>query len=278
MSEENKGTRKIVLVALLLVVVFTVYSVGKFTKQRESQNTASSGGQPSQSSQPSQPSQSSQSQGASSGKDNAVTVPEADLEEVRAVLRELSGEWNVEKYFNGEEWKIYKLGTRMAIFAYNFLNDYSYTTGGYNKYIGSTGSSVGGKCPSCGEGQMKLETGFDALLNGTTTKYRCDLCGYEEVERGNQAMYEYVPEERHEVHGQDIEYSTPAVTISEQGIDMTEMGGPVFSYDQFRVQIVNGESYLVNDACGFAFFYDGRFLEYCEPDTYGHFQGYYAYQ
>ena len=65
------------------------------------------------------------------GADGVVVRTEAEYAAAQAFARQYSGEWNVEKYFDGNQWKIYELGKRMAIVAYNFLNDFSYTTGGY---------------------------------------------------------------------------------------------------------------------------------------------------
>lgn len=45
-------------------------------------------------------------------KDN---TKEVNPEEVKAFLRNYSGQWNVEKYFDGDEWGTYELGKKMAI-------------------------------------------------------------------------------------------------------------------------------------------------------------------
>ena len=59
---------------------------------------------------------------------------------------------------------------------------------------------------------------------------------------------------------------------------MSGMGGPVFNLALFRVETINGQEYLINDDFGFAITFDGDYLEYCQPDTYGHYQGYYAFR
>ena len=87
-----------------------------------------------------------------------------------------------------------------------------------------------------------------------------------------------MPLEVHEYHGKDIEYSTPSITISDEGVDMSGMGGPVFGLEMFRIEVIDGQEYLINDDFRFAIVFDGSYLEYCEPDTYGYYQGYYAFR
>lgn len=267
MKGEFSTVRKITFAAMICVMAATVFLVRDFTNQAKSLHAPAVSGS------------ADLPEDSFSTADEGSGVQEVDYAAVQRCAQRYAGEWNVEKYFTGEDWKIYELGKRMAILAYNFLNDGSYTTGGYNKIVGySGGSGGGGICSSCGIGHMKLETGVDALLNSGNAVYRCDFCGAESTGGGGSPIYEYVPEEVHEYHGKDIEYSTPSITITEEAVDMSGMGGPVFGLDQFRVETINGEDYLINDEFRFAFVYDGTYLEYCEPDTYGHFQGYYAFK
>lgn len=220
-------------------------------------------------------------EGNASGGADMDGVPvrtEADYAAAVNFARQYSGEWNVQKYFDGDQWKIYELGKRLSIVAYNFLNDRSYTTGGYKYLVGYEGgeSPEGSTCSECDIGVMRRETGIFAADLGPT-KYQCDFCGHEERAKSTP-VYEYVPEERHEYHGKDIEYSTPAITISDDGVDMSEMGGPVFDLVMFRVETIDGSDYLISDDLSFAITFDGTYLEYCEPDAYGHYQGYYAFR
>lgn len=276
MKGKNSSMRKAVGAAMAVVTVVTVFMVRDFMKQAQESRQAWA---------QSNYTQTNPQEGDSAGEagaDGVVVRTEAEYAAAQAFARQYSGEWNVEKYFDGNQWKIYELGKRMAIVAYNFLNDFSYTTGGYSyKYIvGSEGgkSPEGSTCTECDIGTMRRETGIFAVdLNAT--KYQCDFCGHEERVKSEPVyQYEYVPEERHEVHGKDIEYSTPAITISDDTVDMSEMGGPVFNLVMFRVETIKGSEYLINDEFRFAITFDGTYLEYCEPDAYGYYQGYYAFR
>lgn len=278
MKGENSKMRKATGVAMAVVTAVTVFMVRNFMNQaRESPQTWAPGN--SQVNYTQVNPQEGDSAGEA-GADGVVVRTEAEYAAAQDFARRYSGEWNVEKYFDGNQWKIYELGKRMAIVAYNFLNDYSYTTGGYKYIVGSEGgkSPEGSTCTECGIGIMRRETGVFAV-DLSATKYQCDFCGHEErVSTEPVYQYEYVPEERHEVHGKDIEYSTPAITISDDRVDMSEMGGPVFDLVMFRVETIKGQEYLINDDFGFAIAFDGTYLEYYEPDAYGHYQGYYAFR
>lgn len=193
--------------------------------------------------------ESSNSDSETETKDN---TKEVNPEEVKAFLRNYSGQWNVEKYFDGDEWGIYELGKKMAIVAWNYLNDVTITTGGYKKF-----------------------EGYDAVkeytyIEGTDVLIDSRLVGLTPV-------YEYVPRETHTFNGTDIEYSAPYIVINEDTVDMSGMGGPVFNMSMFRVDIIKGRQYLINDDFGFALTYDGDYLEYCEAGAYGQYQGYYAF-
>lgn len=148
----------------------------------------------------------------------------------------LSMEWYVKKYYDGEEWNTYELGKKMAIVAFNFLNDITIETGGYSYLTGEQRLGV--------------------------RKYK---------------YYTYVPRKVTTYHGKDIEYSCPTIIITRDYVDMSGMDGPVFDISDFRYENINGEDFLINDSANFALMYDGRYLEYCEPDAYGYYQGYYAF-
>lgn len=262
-------------VAMAVVTVVTVFMVRNFMNQAQESRQAWTPANPQSDFTQANPREESSS--AEAEADGVPVRTEADYAAAVALASRYAGEWNVQKYFDGEQWKIYELGKRMAIAAYNFLNDGSYTTGGYNNIIGYEGgeSLEGSTCSECGIGKMRRETGLFAVdLNAA--KYQCDFCGHEE-RVASKPVYEYVPEERHEVHGKDIEYSTPSITISNDTVDMSGMGGQVFDLVMFRAETINGSDYLINDDYKFAITYDGKYLEYCEPDAHGHYQGYYAF-
>ncbi len=276
MKGKNSSMRKAVGAAMAVVTVMTVFMVRDFMKQAQESRQAWA---------QSNYTQTNPQEGDSAGEagaDGVVVRTEAEYAAAQAFARQYSGEWNVEEYFDGNQWKIYELGKRIAIEAYNFLNDSSYTTGGYTyKYVvgSEAGKSLeGSTCTKCHTGTMRRETGIFAIdLHGT--KYQCDLCAHEESVKPKPVYeYKYVPEEYHEVHGKDIEYSTPAITISDDTVDMSEMGGPVFNLVMFRVETIEDSEYLINDEFRFAITFTGTHLEYCEPDAYGHYQGYYAFR
>lgn len=215
--------------------------------------------------------------------------PAADYTAVRTFLRNYSGDWSVDRYFDKDErkWKIYELGKRLFIAGYNFFNDGSYTTGGYDVIVGYEEEEIppsggGGTCPKCHEGKLSRVSGIDGLLSGSSSyTYQCDLCGYSETLHGETKktpIYERVGEEVHEYHGEDIEYNPPGITLTEDSVDMTGMGGTVYDYTAFRIENINDRLYLINDAAEFAFLYDGTYLEYCELDYSGQYQGFYAFQ
>ena len=251
MKGENSKIRKVVCGAMAVVTVVTVFRVRDFMNQiQESRQTLV------QENLLVNDTSANPKEENFSSKTEAGEVPErteADYAAAQAYARRYAREGNVEKYFDGGQWKIYEQGKRMAIAAYNFLNDGSYTTGGYNKIVGWN---------------QKKEVTYIAGTNEVI----------EEKVVGSTPIKEYVPLERHEYHGKDIEYSTPSITISDETVDMSGMGGPVFNLALFRVETINGQEYLINDDFGFAITFDGDYLEYCQPDTYGHYQGYYAFR
>ena len=238
MKGENSNIRKLAGAAMVLVTAATVFMVSDFKNQ--AQATGSQG-------------RIQEDTEALQGLEGtSYEMTEADYAAVQAYARNYAGEWNVEMYFDGEEWKIYEFGKRMAIIAYNFLNDGSYTTGGYKRIVGHKQQK-----------EVTYIAGTDEVI--------------EERVVGSTPIYEYVPLEVHEYHGKDIEYSTPSITISDEGVDMSGMGGPVFGLEMFRIEVIDGQEYLINDDFRFAIVFDGSYLEYCEPDAYGYYQGYYAF-
>lgn len=248
MKKENSKMRIGAGVAMAAVTAVTVFMVRDFMNQAQAQSRLLERENARASSASAELPEALPSGGA----DSVQEKTETDYAAVWAYAERYAGEWNVEKYFNGEKWKIYEFGKRMAITAYNFLNDGYYTTGGYNKIVGHNVKK-----------QYTYIAGTDEII--------------EEKVVGSTPIYEYVPKEYHEYHGKDIEYSTPSITITDEAVDMSGMGGPVFELEMFRVETIDGQEYLINDDFRFALMFDGTFLEYCEPDTYGHYQGYYAF-
>lgn len=294
--KEKNTTRTLACAAMVAVVVAVVFTIKGFTGQgngnipdqgqqgalAESLNEKPSDNNEKPSDNNEKPSDNQKPEVSS-----APVRTQADLAAVQAFVKSYGGVWKVEKYFDVEnsKWKTYELGKRLLIAAYNFLNDGSYTTGGYNQIIGydttttTTSTPEGGTCTKCKTGKMRRVTGLGALLAASNT-LQCDFCGYEEVIRTSTSStpkYEYVPEEKHEYHGKDIEYSAPYITLTYEAVDMSGMGGSVFALTEFHVETINGRTYLINDKLGFALTYDGDYLEYCEPDARGHYQGYYAF-
>ena len=180
--------------------------------------------------------------GSQSGQQSVTNDDAVGRELAKLFAETYSCEWKVKKYTeNGKDWKTYDLGKKMAIVAFNFLNDSSFTTGGYKRYTGYT---------------IKQKS-------GTTTLTR---------------HYEWVPEETHVFHGKDIYYDCPQITITADSVDMRGMGGTVYSISDFRYEVSSdGNDRIVNDDCKFALEYDGKYLNYKEPDEYGYYVGYYAY-
>ncbi len=270
MAGENRKMRKLAGVAMVSVTAVTVFMVKGFLDQA---NAAVQGQQNTQlihdMTVPSGENRSETEQA-----NGVPTLTEADYAAVQVFAAKYAKEWNVQKFYNGQEWKIYELGKRMAIVAYNFLNDVEFTTGGYNQFVGHD--------PIKKVTYIDDRTGL--LIEQKVTGYAAaDAIGKKgevlDTELvGLTPKYEYVPEKRHKIlHGEDIEYSTPAITISDQGVDMSEMGGPIFHLEGFRVETIDGQEYLVNDYFDFAITYDGDYLEYCEPTISGKYQGYYAF-
>lgn len=189
-----------------------------------------------------------------------------------------SCEWKVKKYTeNGKTWKTYDLGKKMLIAAYNFLNDSTMTTGG-NMLVGYTltgsPSIEGTLCPVCKTGTFYRQTMFGS-------DFMCNACGNVQNDQSKQTLtpqYEWVPKQTTEYHGTDIHYDCPQITITANSVDMRGMGGTVYDIGEFRYEVSSdGNDRIVNDKYKFALEYDGRYLNYKEPDAYGYYVGYYAY-
>lgn len=267
MKEGNEIMRKLIGVAMLFVTAATIFMVKGYMDQVSVQSQMRSQGTTQAVQELDSPSQDNAFGGEDAGGVREWTA--ADYAAVQAYVSVYAKEWNVQKYYDGESWKIYELGKRLAIVAYNYLNDYSYDTGGYSRDIG--------RIPIY---EYKILTDLGEIVTERAEGYRPTTKGEvleKKVVGSRPAIHEEVPLEHHEYHGTDIEYTTPAITISDETVDMSEMGGPVFDLVMFRVDTVDGKEYLINDDFKFALYYDGTFLEYCEPDAYGHYQGYYAF-
>ena len=201
---------------------------------------------------------------------------EIGKEMAKLFARTYSYDWKVKKYTeDGKNWKTYDLGKKMFIAAYNFLNDHTTTTGG-KQFAGYSiqGTNTSASCPICKTGTLKPIT----LMS---SNWICGACGYTEYHPTSTTItpqYEWVPEETHEYHGKDIYYECPQITITADSVDMRGMGGGVYSIEEFRYEETSeGNDRLVNDKCKFALEYDGRYMNYKEPDEYGYYVGFYAY-
>lgn len=212
-----------------------------------------------------------------SDKTDSKSNDEFGKEMAKKFAQTYSYDWKVKKYTeDGKNWKTYDLGKKMFIAAYNFLNDQTFTTGG-KRFAGYSIQGVSNKstlCPECKAYDLRPQTTFSA-------NWFCGLCGYTEY-RSNRAsitpQYEWIPEETHEYHGEDIYYECPQITITADSVDMRGMGGGVYSIEEFRYEETSeGNDRLVNDKCKFALEYDGRYMNYKEPDEYGYYVGFYAY-
>ena len=212
-----------------------------------------------------------------SAKTDSKSNDEFGKEMAKLFAETYSCEWKVKKYTeDGKTWKTYDLGKKMFIVAYNFLNDQTFTTGGkqFAGYSIQGGSSQSAVCPKCKAYKLRPIT-----LN--SSNWVCGACGYKEY-RSNSAsvtaQYEWVPEETHEYHGKDIYYECPQIAITSDSVDMRGMGGGVYSIGDFRYEVSSdGNDRIVNDEYKFALEFDGKYLNYKEPDEYGYYVGYYAY-
>lgn len=248
MKGENSKIRILAAAAMVSVTAVTTVMVRDFMAQAQAGNQARG-----QTAAEAARSQADLPEGNSHEGMEAGGVPErteADYAAALAYAESYAGEWNVEKYFNGKEWKIYEFGKRMAILAYNFLNDISFTTGGYDKFAGYDPIKDITYVDEAGYVHRKRVTGTDPVdgyLDDTDVLLDNELIGMTPI-------YEYVPEVTHRLpgNGEDIEYSTPSITLSGDGVDMSGMGGPIFGLAMFRVETIDGQEYLINDYFRFA--------------------------
>lgn len=176
-----------------------------------------------------------------------------NYDQLVAFVNDNSEVWYVKQYFDDKNnWLTYELGKKLIIAAHNYLNDYSYNTGSYETVGTETTTTVTGSTDMFGE--------YHINSNSTT-----------------EDIKEWVPGETTTYHGKDWKYDCPTIYLSMDGVDMTGMGGSVYSLDEFRYENVDGDGIIINDGRGFALKRHGDFLEYCEPDAYGYFQGWYAF-
>lgn len=166
---------------------------------------------------------------------------------LRQFVENYGGVWYITKEYDKiEGWKYYELGKKLMLFAWNTFNDYSYTP-----IVGSTTKKrykelyVNGRL-------------VDSTLVGTDTTF--------------------IYGETQHYDGFDIDYEEKFIVLMDDQVDLSGLGGPVFSMEDFRYENIGGKDYLISDIYGFALMWDGTYLEYCEPDTYGHYQGYYAFR
>ena len=216
--------------------------------------------------------------GAQPGQQSVSNDDAVGRELAKLFAETYSYEWKVKKFTeDGKTWKTYELGKKMAIAAYNFLNDRTTTTGGYNvtNYSTEKRPRTSHTCPKCRAINMFYpQTTFSA-------NWVCGYCGHLENQPTESVIVktpEWIPRTTYEYHGKDIYYDCPQITITADSVDMRGMGGTVYSIDEFRYEVSSdGNDRIVNDEYKFALEYDGRYLNYKEPDEYGYYVGYYAY-
>ena len=216
--------------------------------------------------------------GSQSGQQSATNDDAYGRELAKLFAQTYSYEWKVKMFTeDGKTWKTYELGKKMAIAAFNFLNDQTITTGGYylTNYSTEQRPRTSHTCPKCRAIDMFYR---ESVLSAN---WRCNYCGYVENQPTVTVIVEtpeWVPRKTNEYHGKDIQYDCPTITITADSVDMRGLGGTVYSISEFRYEVSSdGNDRIVNDELKFALEYDGRYLNYKEPDEYGYYVGYYAY-
>jgi len=174
----------------------------------------------------------------------AVSYTEPKLkneDQLNAFLNKYSGVWYMKKEFNEEEeWKYHDLGKKIGIFVFNRLNDYSTRT-----------------------------------VIGTKTHTKTLYIGGEAVASSSYDETIYGADERHD--GSDIKYDEDLIILTKDYVDFSDIGGPMFSMEDFRYENIRGYDYIISDLYGFGLCFDGSYLEYVEPDSIGYYQGYFAF-
>lgn len=171
-------------------------------------------------------------------------------EMVKAFTNAYGGVWYLTKEYNSDdrEWSYRDLKKKLAIMAWNRFNDYSYQEieGSYLRDRGELGYYYKGRWV-CVE----------------------DL-GYE-----TELIYgDWV-----HADGIDIKYHEEYIVLTDNEVDLTGIGGPIFSIEDFRYENIYGYDYLISDIYGFGLVWDGTYLEYCEPkEDNGYHQGLYAFR
>ncbi len=167
--------------------------------------------------------------------------------ELKKFVKKYGGVWYVTKEFNADkEWQYYELGKKLMLFAWNNFNDYSVD-------------------PIVGYYEIPV---YEQLyINGK-------LIDSKQIRTDKEFIYG----ETQYYDGIDIDYNEKFIVLMDEEVDLSGLGGPKFSMEDFRYEKIDGFEYLISDIYGFALMWDGTYLEYCEPDTYGHYQGYYAFR
>lgn len=162
-------------------------------------------------------------------------------DQLNAFLNKYSGVWYMKKEFTEEEeWIHHDFGKKIAIFAFNRLNDYS------------TKNKIGTKT------HTKV-----LLVNGVPV----DSKSYSENIYGADIMHD----------GADIKYDEDLIILTPDYVDFSDLEGPMFSMEDFRYENIKGYDYIISDLYGFGLCFDGTYLEYVEPDSIGCYQGFYAF-
>lgn len=165
-------------------------------------------------------------------------------EAVEAFTQVYGGVWYLTKEFTGNSWQYHDLTKKLALMAWNRFNDYS-----VREVVGSYTEPTykyyyQGKLVATDKGQTHL-------IYGETKHY----------------------------DGFDIKYNEKYIVLTESEVDLTGIGGPILSIEDFRYENMRGYDYLISDIYGFGLVWDGTYLEYCEPKEDNEFyQGLYAFR
>ena len=171
-------------------------------------------------------------------------------EEVKAFAEAYGGVWYLTKEYSEElkSWSYHDLEKKLLIMAWNRFNDGSYQeiVGSYEEDLGEWGYYYNGKW-IC----VKDNGSRKRLIYGDTVH----------------------------TDGIDIKYHEKYIILTETDVDLSGIGGPIFSLEDFRYEKIWGYDYLISDIYGFGLVWDGTYLEYCEPkEDNGYYQGIYAFR
>lgn len=168
-------------------------------------------------------------------------------EAIQAFTQTYGGVWYLTKEFTGESWRYHDLTKKLVLMAWNHFNDYD-----VQEVVGS----------------YKEKRTFNYYYNGKLVASK-DGRSRTKLIFGDTKHYD----------GFDIKYNEKYIILTDNEVDLTGIGGPVFSIEDFRYENVRGYDYLISDIYGFGLVWDGTYLEYCEPKEDNEFyQGLYAFR